>query len=271
MKADLAGQVFGDITVIGKSAKKGTGVFYTCLCGRCGTTKDIRATKLRGGNNKTCGCGRIAPDLTGQTFNRLTAVKRLGSKNGQVLWECLCDCGNKSVVAGPQLANGSTKSCGCLRVEVSTGLCKALSFRHGMTDTATHKSWDSMKLRCINPAHNSYRNYGGRGISICDRWLGIHGFENFHADMGDRPRGMTLDRIDVDGNYEPSNCRWATLKEQHRNTRTNRLITFNGETKTVTEFAEIHSINVGTLRSRLQNGWDVETAITAPVRKNQYA
>lgn len=271
MKPDLTGTKFGELLVLRKSQKNGTGVFYACMCFRCGNEKDIRATKLRGGANTTCGCGRTTPDISGEKFNRLTVVSRADNKGGQAHWKCICECGKETTVAGSFLRRGITKSCGCLRKEVSTNLGNA-TFRHGMEKTSTHHSWSSMLSRCRNKLHSSYKNYGGRGISVCQRWVGKSGFQNFFSDMGARPNGMTLDRIDVNGNYEPHNCRWATIKEQHRNTRFNRLIEFNGETKTIAEFSEIYGINDSTLGSRIRSGWTAERALTTPPRSgnNQY-
>lgn len=126
---------------------------------------------------------------------------------------------------------------------------------------ATRKTWGDMKGRCLNPAHRNYADYGGRGISICERWLT---YENFLADMGERPPGRSLDRLNNDGNYEPSNCRWATPKEQARNTRSNRLITYKGETKCMAQWADDLGLPKHTLEQRVAKGWDIEKALTTP-------
>lgn len=128
-----------------------------------------------------------------------------------------------------------------------------------------YETWSGMIKRCYTQAHRAYANYGGRGIAVCDRWR--ESFENFHADMGDRPAGLSIDRIDNNGNYEPSNCRWATCKQQSRNTRKARLITLNGETRCLTEWAELTGIKAITLLFRLDRGWSIEKAFTTPTQQ----
>ena len=157
-------------------------------------------------------------DLTGQRFGDLLVLNRLSDPpRRQVFWECLCVCGNKSVVISANLWNGTTKSCGCKRRLLSSLRSKT----HGMTSSPTYRVWSGMKTRCLNSKSTNYNLYGGRGIKICDRWMT---FENFLSDMGTRPANMTLDRINVDGNYEPSNCRWASPQEQSKNKRASKLI-----------------------------------------------
>ena len=154
-------------------------------------------------------------DLTGQKFGRLTAIAR-EDKNGRSAWRSRCECGKVVVVSGHALRRGLTKSCGCLRNERTS----AANTTHGQSGGGnsargkTYSIWASMKTRCLNPNCKDYPLYGGRGVTVCDAWLL---FENFLADMGERPEGMTLDRIDPVGNYEPENCRWATLSDQSAN------------------------------------------------------
>ena len=138
------------------------------------------------------------------------------------------------------------------------------NFVHGMSKTSTYKSWEAMIQRCSNASLKSYKNYGGRGISVCDEWTK---FEKFYADMGIKPNGCSIDRIDVNGNYNQLNCRWSTMKQQNRNRRNNRLIEFNGETMCVNEWAESLGINKRTLLNRLTNGWEIKKALTHPVRQ----
>ena len=138
--------------------------------------------------------------------------------------------------------------------------------RHGLHGTPIYRVWSSMIKRCINPQDPGYRNYGERGITVCESWR--HSFEAFYADMGDQPPGMSLDRVDNDGPYSPGNCRWATVKEQANNRRTNRLITYNGETKPLSWMAHKYGINECTLAQRIfKLNWPIERALTQPIRR----
>lgn len=187
-------------------------------------------------------------DLIGKTFWRLTVVARAENKAGAAQWSCVCECGKIAIVKGVELRRGHTKSCGCLSRE------KLLHASHGHANgggTRIYRQWADMLKRCTNPANGSFQNYGGRGIKVCERWLK---FENFLTDMGEGG-GLTLDRIDNNGNYEPGNCRWATIVEQARNTRRNKLTTANGKTQCIAAWAEELSIPYPTLQSRIRRGW----------------
>ena len=160
-------------------------------------------------------------NLTNKKFGRLTAIENTGKRgsNNRFIWLCKCECGKYKEVNSKDLLRKHTKSCGCLNNEKRTQTGKSTK-THGHTcdrkQTLTYNSWMSMKYRCLNPKQKGYEYWGGRGITICERWMK---FENFLEDMGERPEGMTLDRIDNDGNYEHSNCKWSTLKEQNNNRR----------------------------------------------------
>lgn len=195
-------------------------------------------------------------DLSGMKFGRLTALREEGrNKHGWVLWRFSCDCGNETVAVGFQVRRGTTTSCGCRQREART--------THGKHDTDAFKIYQYMKQRCTNPKHSAYARYGGRGITVCDRWL--ESFENFYADMGDRPsKQHTLDRIDNDGPYSPENCRWATWGVQYRNRRQTVSITYDGETKCRKDWCREYGVDETTFAHRLSRGWDVGTALKAP-------
>ncbi len=199
-------------------------------------------------------------DLTGHRFARLVVISQAPKgSGGHSRWNCLCDCGEALIRLGGNLRGGSAKSCGCQKRPSNNN-----NRQHGQSYTTTYASWSRMLMRCQNPNVRQYQWYGARGIKVCDRWKT---FKNFYTDMGDRPRGMTLDRIDNDGNYEPSNCRWATNSVQHHNKRSNHLITFNGETLNLTDWANCIGISKVTLCARLTRyGWSIERALTTPAQ-----
>jgi len=159
-------------------------------------------------------------NLVGQKFGKLTVLSESSSIPKYRSYNVLCDCGNHNIVLHSNLRNGTTKSCGCIRRQCARDKFKT----HGKTKSKTYSSWASMKTRCTNPLVHQFRLYGGIGITVCERW---NSFENFLEDMGERPNGMSIDRIDSNGNYEPSNCKWSTQSEQAKNRRKIKL--FNKE------------------------------------------
>lgn len=202
-------------------------------------------------------------DLTGHTFGRLTVLGRSQRRTKwQIHWDCVCECGNTCDVGGKSLRTGDVRSCGCLRKESIAAIGRRAA-KHGKTGTGAYESWAAMKYRCSNSNHMHFDNYGGRGIKVCERWLS---FENFYEDMGDRPEGMTLDRYpDFDGDYEPNNCRWATSIEQSNNKRNSHIISHNGETRTMTQWAKHLGIRPGTLSERIRKGWSIEDVLSKPL------
>jgi hypothetical protein len=189
-------------------------------------------------------------DIIDQKFGRLTVIRYLGNKK----WLCRCDCGGEARVLTSNITSGNSQSCGCQRRETH--------FKHGMSDTKIYRIWQQMIRRCEVPHDPAYANYGGRGISVCPEW---HEFSRFIADVGIRPEGLQLDRIDNNGNYEPDNWRWVTAKINRNNQRNNRIIEFGGYSRTIAEWADALGVNYRTLNNRLNRGWPVERALTEPV------
>ena len=196
-------------------------------------------------------------DITGQKFSHLTVLRYVGNdKRGQSLWECLCDCGNKKIVTGAKLRWGEIKSCGCAQHQGS----------HGLADSPIYNVWRTMKARCLNPNNHKYKRYGGRGITICDEWKDH--FEMFYewAIANGYAEGLSIDRIDNNGNYCPENCRWATAKEQSNNTHSNVFFTHDGQTHTIAQWAEICGITKAALYHRLERGWSIAEALTTKTK-----
>lgn len=196
-------------------------------------------------------------DILGQTFGRLTTIKRLENhhKSKKAMWLCVCTCGNESQVKSDQLRTGKTQSCGCLQRDRTGDAART----HGGSGTSEHRIWKLMRDRCKNVKSPSYPYYGGRGILVCDRW---GDFKNFLEDVGPRPSAKhSIDRINNDGNYEPSNCRWATRKQQMRNTRANAMITSGGVTKSMAAWAEDLGVSYWAIRARRHRGWPTEETL----------
>ena len=194
-------------------------------------------------------------NLIGQKFGNLLVISRQdNSKHGKSRWLCQCSCGNKHITFGSLLTRGESKSCGCLRSHSAS----IVNTKHGMSNSRTYRIWKAMLSRCRNKNTIAYQSYGAKGIIVCDHWLS---FENFFSDMGEAPANKSIDRIDNNKGYEPSNCRWATSKEQSINSSVPRYISFNGETHNISEWASIIGINPVTLLERL-NKWPIEKALT---------
>jgi len=207
-------------------------------------------------------------NLSGKTFGRLTALSPDRRNRHGFLWRCECECGNSTVVQGTSLTRGFTLSCGCLQAEVRSRKGKSHAISHGhcaKKPSTTYNSWAAMKQRCLNKNNSYYKDYGGRGIKVCDRW--IDSFKVFLEDMGERPSGKTLDRINTNDDYYKENCRWATAIIQARNRREGKIF-FNGENLTLSEWAERTGVPSGVLSSRLNaGGWSVERSLTTPILK----
>lgn len=232
--------------------------------------QDIPACLRRHSYNWDINYGRLSMTaserIVGRKFGRLLVLGRDTSQRTRkpsgplrkAKYVCVCDCGKIHMADSYRLQSGETKSCGCLRRET----LRTMRLVHGMKNSPEHRSWSAMKNRCNNPMATSYHNYGARGIAVCDRWN--DSFVRFLEDMGERPDGTSLDRIDNDGDYCPENCRWATRAEQSRNTRQNRMIRHNGVVKCATDWAAGCGVALETLRWRIDAGWDIENALTDP-------
>lgn len=189
-------------------------------------------------------------DLSGKKFNYLTVIKQEGfvvrdkGRKGNALWLCRCECGNTTIVDSSKIQSGRKKSCGCMKDSHKT--------THGMSRTATYQTWENMIQRCTNPNATKFHQHGGRGIAVCQRWL--ESFANFLADMGEKPDDKTLDRINNDGNYEPSNCKWATKEEQANNTRANRYFETSQGVYTMAQIARIVGVTPQSIEERVKAG-----------------
>lgn len=255
--------VIGESDIRNKQNKRQ--VIAKCVCG---TEKTLDARSLYGSGRRisqSCGCKKgeliIAKNQDdiqiGEKINRLTILEEIESvkaPNCNKTYRrirCKCDCGDIRDYYYHAVKSGKTSSCGCYQREATSERSKT----HGMKGTKTYATWMCMRSRCGNENDQDFYNYGARGIKVCERWQ--KSFENFLEDMGERPEGFTLDRINSNGDYEPNNCRWATLKEQARNKSTNRRVTYGGQTKTFTEWVELFGEKYSTLWYKCKNAnWD---------------
>lgn len=199
----------------------------------------------------------------GDKYNRLTIIKEVkpnytksGRKMRMIM--CKCECGTIKNYMLWHLRSGHTKSCGCHKLDIH--------IKHNKCGSAEYRTWTNMKNRCLNKNERRYNNYGGRGIKLCKRW---YDFENFYKDMGKRPKNTTIDRIDNDGNYEPTNCRWATPKEQSNNMRSNVILSHKGKSLTISQWSNKLNIRRSRIAWRISNGWSVEKALTVPPIKRR--
>ena len=205
-------------------------------------------------------------NLKDKRFGKLVAVERAKNVGKKVSWKCLCDCGNETNVLTTNLTTNRIKSCGCLRTERTV----QRSTTHNQRHTKLYEVWKTMKQRCFNPKNKGYKNYGGRGIKICDEWKNNYqAFYEWSMNNGYK-EGLSIDRIDVNGNYEPSNCRWADRFTQNNNTRKNKPFIINGVSKTIHQWAREYNIPVEIVRSRFYTlHWDIVKALTTPVKSSK--
>lgn len=206
-------------------------------------------------------------DLTGQRFGLLTVTEHAGADNaGRATWRCACDCGGEKVVKAAELTRktrNGTRSCGCLQLAQRQAAARAKSHAYSRTNwPRERKAWENMIQRCTEPTNIGYANYGGRGIAVCEQWL--QSFRAFADDMGRAPIGGTIERIDNDKPYTPDNCKWVSRKEQANNRRNNRLLTHNGKTQTVSQWADELGIPGRTLYQRLYRGLPTDRVLAHP-------
>jgi hypothetical protein len=206
-------------------------------------------------------------NIAGQRFGKLVAIERIGRDPlGAAVWSAMCDCGNLTSGAARNIRAGKKKSCGCLSSSIKERATTHGASVKGSRLRPTYQSWLNMRMRCLQPTHQAYSRYAGRGIGICERWAS---FENFLEDMGERPSPKhSIERIDNDGHYEPGNCRWATIVDQARNRRSNVHITYCGETLTLSQWSERTGLAISLISRRLQAGLEPDEILTKPSNRD---
>lgn len=240
---------------------------YRCKC-ECGNEYIGVVSDLMKGKTKSCGCLKKSRqlDIVGKKFGKLLVLERIGlNKHKHYEFKVLCDCGKENIIEGRYLTSGKTKSCGCGMVE---GV-KQSNTTHGMSGTRIYGIWNNMRARCYNKNSNNYDDYGGRGITVCNEWKSKHNFNNFFnwAMENGYSDELSIDRINVDGNYEPSNCRWVDMKVQANNRRSNVEYYYNGEYKTLSEICDSNNINYQAVWKRIHKyNWSFEKAISESIR-----
>lgn len=263
---DLLNQRFGKLLVVERAENnKYNKAQWRCKCD-CGNSLVVESYKLRKGILDNCGCEKQHcnyKDLIGQRFGSLTVVEYVGGKDRKSYnsWLCKCDCGETMVVTASRLKYGTIKSCGCVT--------KHKKSMHGESRTRLYSIWAGMRYRCSNEHSHIYQYYGGRGISVCTEWENDYKTFSDWAKANGYADNLSIERIDVNGDYCPENCRWASPKEQSNNMRANRVIEWNGEAHTLMEWSRILNISYPTLSSRLAK-WDVERAFTESVHSEYY-
>lgn len=278
---DLTGQKFFRLTALYRTenfvSKNGTSrVVWHCRCD-CGNEVDVMSQNLINGSTKSCGCynreaafQRNFISLEGQRFGKLVVISQAdfrikpdGTK--EYRWLCKCDCGNRTIVSTSSLRTGNTKSCGCIQKEKATEHIVSINKSHGDCYSRLYSIWSNMLFRCKCETASEYKYYGGRGISVCEEWCEYSAFKEW-AMANNYSEELTIDRIDVNGNYCPENCRWATKLQQANNKTSNRyLLTPDGKYLSMADCSRKYNIPYYTLRSRIHRGWDDIRALTTPL------
>lgn len=259
---NLAGDKYERLTLVHElpgQAGPPTNRLWHCKCD-CGNTKDTTLMRMRRGVTRSCGC-LISDSLVktklhaGDKFNLLTLVSKFTKSDRRTYWNVICDCGTEKVVYQNHVISGATRSCGCHKSRTTAERNRT----HDMSHTVTYHSWAAAKARTTCETNSYWDRYGGRGITFSERW---QSFENFLEDMGERPEGTSLDRIDNSKGYSKENCRWATDTEQARNKRNNRLLSYRGRNITLAEAVDITGLEYGTVQARLGSyGWTEAEAL----------
>lgn len=253
---NLVGEKFGKLTVLEYYGKNEKGYhLWKCKCD-CGNYAIVNNKSIKNGHTKSCGCIHRAKDLTGKKFGNLTVVKKVERKNRSNQWLCKCDCGKEVVCYQYNLERGTSTSCGCLR----SYYAKKTRSCHGESTGKFYKKWSSIKTRCYNKNTPCYKNYGGRGIKMCDEWLDFWNFREWAYKNG-YSEGLTLERTDVNGNYEPSNCKWIPMEEQAINKRNNSFIEYGGKRQTISQWSKELGVGKEVLSYRYRAGWAPEECL----------
>lgn len=253
MGPSITGKRFGKLTVVEfEGMDKNHHSRWLCRCD-CGNQIITTRDRLVSGNTSSCGCLKFVSryeDITGKRFGRLTVLRFDHiDEHHQTRWLCQCDCGNQVIVNAGRLNSGNTSSCGCYKIDRT----RETKTTHGMSKTPIYRTWQAMHTRCENENYESYYRYGERGIRVCEEW---EKFENFRdwANSSGYSTGLTLDRIDNDGDYCPENCRWADFQTQCNNRSSNHTIEYGGITHTVAEWARLFGIPYSTLQKHIRIG-----------------
>jgi hypothetical protein len=255
---DLTGMRFGQLTVIKRAENVRGRCAWLCKCD-CGNEKVVVAIDLTKGDVKSCGCLYLK-DLTGQTFGRLTVLHRVKSSVKGSEYLCQCSCGNQKIIKRSCLVTGGTKSCGCFGREVHSATMKNTFTKHGLSGKykKLYHAWRSMIDRCYNDSNKRYKNYGERDIIVCEEWKNSPlNFCNWAVENGYKD-GLSIERKDINGNYEPDNCCWIPVGEQALNRTNTRMITINGITHSIPEWAKLYGVKSEIIRQRLTRGYEGE-------------
>jgi hypothetical protein len=259
--SSFIGEIYGMLVILSftKNNKK-----VHVLC-ECGNIKLKSWSDIKTGHTKSCGClsknGRIGVDLTGNRFGKLKVISRSETRNKykDVLWNCLCDCGNSKLCTTGALQHGGNTSCGCTQGHPT----------HGDWALRVRRIWMGMIARCYSPTATSYHNYGAKGVTVCEEWLDYFVFKEWAYKSGYEDN-LTLDRFpDKKGDYGPTNCRWATYKQQANNKTNNAILNIDNQSKTISEWADLSGINQSRISTRIKLGWDVKRAVFQPITKNK--